>query len=1594
MERLDATMALRQQIAAWEEAGKKLEAGKKFAEKEPENLDNSENSVIFAQTKDGKPTRMSFNLTQNAGEGTGEGATNRLDEKNEADRVAYRDALNTLRNEEATDEERTAAEATITQIEAKRKAQMTQLAQEALKGVEGVRLVGVEEGTGVYLGENGEVIEYTSVVEVEVEEGREAAAIAAMAAVAETTKQDSYIVNYPTEGNTVYGVPKSYGKEWQKPSPAAQVVVPLNKPLTQRQKAILTKAFIDAGLGVTITDKEISTSNFTFESDEEFNAVVDDILNSFKNGNAETEISEQGGNQSLQGESVVQGETGSGLSHSLDLGEPEYRTNYSHYNEARKNGNDRDYTTVARTDANWEHAGDQSIYEQEEGSSALRVPQTDISREDILQRLQTVYEQTEEAMSSPVDAVVPTEEGSPSTRESGEEASTPSTEDTTGSTEWEPDEEVNLEDDDVVVLLHYTREHYPLVKIARVTEEDGKKVYHEIGKEGKIIDAEKGNWQEMEEKKIVEDENGVEYLFIDFDGRAKRRGIPLIATNEQLEAINQQNRAKATGLRGLTELKQAPKTSATGAKEELSSMEAALEKPLIKASGTEQTLSLLDILSLRPRAVEVTEMTKDKDGNEVPTKRMVTISIWQQIAQICDKMARDSQATTNKKYGKQADELQIAEQAALLLQDFKQTYKRQLEAWNKLVRKNNIDQLIAKHIDKIDPELVETYRALYEKIYRKPQEGNPSAVVQTNFNDSRLFKNVDDNIFRFMQVVADMTRQACDAANRIDKNNAEDILEMAVQQETPWRVTSNEAKKKAGGKTIEDIKKEIKKEILDSLDLDNIHSAEEIRDIKQRVGKMKKLFEDKEFTQDYWEKVQLAEEKYGRTDEIEETPEKKAKKKAKAKDKGDEMKTTQLALAAAQKKGDTERVQKLQNRLNELQGEEAAAADAEAEAAAPEQTPTQAKTTPETPEERQKRYDQLRAQRDYFWEQRMKAHKEGDTAAENTANEMIQRIDEELDKMDEEAEMQQGQSVMPNATPAQRFVTNVVLKALKNIKGITVHNATQADIERMRARLKERKAEADGGNLSGKFEQDESQSAQKTEPLTTSDGTVYGWSIGNEIWLTEEGLNPETPIHEYVHLWAKALKRANPKEWGKIVRLCKANKALWESVANDPNYQHLKGNEDAIASEVLSRYSGKRGAQRMLEEAAQMEKDSKSFESDVESKLFVSRLQNALRSLWGWVRTTFGLTHYKSLEDVADMSLYNLLDGRNLELGRTPTTFDKKFQKMVEGLDKGGSRVLSLQQISELTDALENDLRQGNKPLLFERVPFEALQGLLESQRELAETLTIVAGRSRRQSRAVERSGGEVTSDEIISRDGSNTQMMLDLVAYAKEKGFWIEDVVDALDKRYGKENRMRGGAESEVWADKANGRVIKAKVTDYYETAEEFLEGMLLNNWIFGGNEQRIIGIGIDRRGGKDGIRIVYETPYVDMQETTPLTQEEKDEFMQNYGFEKVDSETLHKDKGESSKYTNGNFTIGDLHSMNIVRDSEGNIRCTDPIIRWEQGEHYRPQTEEEVEQDAANEERLDAIFDGEEIEAQIESGDISKVDLAAEMYVKEQSQ
>ncbi len=189
-----------------------------------------------------------------------------------------------------------------------------------------------------------------------------------------------------------------------------------------------------------------------------------------------------------------------------------------------------------------------------------------------------------------------------------------------------------------------------------------------------------------------------------------------------------------------------------------------------------------------------------------------------------------------------------------------------------------------------------------------------------------------------------------------------------------------------------------------------------------------------------------------------------------------------------------------------------------------------------------------------------------------------------------------------------------------------------------------------------KLSQQENSNAQ-IEIFETPGGTVYGWAVGNEIYLTEDGLNPETPIHEYTHLWAKAMENSDPKGWAKIVRLCKGNKALWESVQNDPNYTNIKDNDNRIASEVLSRYAGEHGMEKLVQEAERMAKDGKSFESDVESKLFVSRMKNALKSFWGWVKEKLGI---ENLDDISNRSLHDLLNETDLGLEEMGLTTEEK----------------------------------------------------------------------------------------------------------------------------------------------------------------------------------------------------------------------------------------------------------------------------------------------------------------------------------------------
>ena len=170
------------------------------------------------------------------------------------------------------------------------------------------------------------------------------------------------------------------------------------------------------------------------------------------------------------------------------------------------------------------------------------------------------------------------------------------------------------------------------------------------------------------------------------------------------------------------------------------------------------------------------------------------------------------------------------------------------------------------------------------------------------------------------------------------------------------------------------------------------------------------------------------------------------------------------------------------------------------------------------------------------------------------------------------------------------------------------------------------------------------------EAMQTPDGTLYGWAVGDRIYLTKDGLNPNTPIHEYTHLWAKAMRRNNREGWQSIVNIFK-DTPMWEEVKNDQNYAGLT-TDDAVCSEVLARYSGTRGAVRMEEAAAEMldeAQQSGSVLGMAKARQLISRVRKALSDFWHWVGTNlFGIKHFDSAEQVADRVLFDMLNQTNL----------------------------------------------------------------------------------------------------------------------------------------------------------------------------------------------------------------------------------------------------------------------------------------------------------------------------------------------------------
>ena len=156
----------------------------------------------------------------------------------------------------------------------------------------------------------------------------------------------------------------------------------------------------------------------------------------------------------------------------------------------------------------------------------------------------------------------------------------------------------------------------------------------------------------------------------------------------------------------------------------------------------------------------------------------------------------------------------------------------------------------------------------------------------------------------------------------------------------------------------------------------------------------------------------------------------------------------------------------------------------------------------------------------------------------------------------------------------------------------------------------------------------------------TESGEAYGFTVGGKIYIDPKIANTETPIHEYAHLWAAALRGQNPKEWQNIVELMKGT-SVWDEVKK--RYPELNTDDD-IADEVLATYSGRRGAERLREEQRKIAGDKGGVFEKAEAISALERVKQALRKFWKSV-ADFLHIHYKTAEEVADRVMKDLLDG-------------------------------------------------------------------------------------------------------------------------------------------------------------------------------------------------------------------------------------------------------------------------------------------------------------------------------------------------------------
>ena len=227
-------------------------------------------------------------------------------------------------------------------------------------------------------------------------------------------------------------------------------------------------------------------------------------------------------------------------------------------------------------------------------------------------------------------------------------------------------------------------------------------------------------------------------------------------------------------------------------------------------------------------------------------------------------------------------------------------------------------------------------------------------------------------------------------------------------------------------------------------------------------------------------------------------------------------------------------------------------------------------------------------------------------------------------------------------------------------------------------------------DFGGKFSYPDAETDTRTDGmqrfLRTADGEVYGLVKDGRIYLDPKVATAETAVHEYTHLWGDMLRRKDSEQWNHTVKELK-NSVLWEEVKE--LYPELK-TDDEIADEVLSTFSGRRGAERLREEARRVADGEGGVFTKAKAIETLERVKEAIARFWEGVARMFGVNRYRSAEELADMAMKDLLDSKN------PMKDESGMRKRGEVGDEG---VKSLKGEEALT-ALDSIFGENEGPAI------------------------------------------------------------------------------------------------------------------------------------------------------------------------------------------------------------------------------------------------------------------------------------------------------